>query len=501
MQDGKTIYCDPNEGITHKYLPKKSFMNISYNKTKIVATVGPASNSKQMLRNLIVAGVDVFRLNFSHGTHESHLPVIQAIKELREETGVHVSILQDLQGPKIRVEEVENNGVELVEGQSLFITTEPVLGTSKIVSTSYQSLPKDVSIGDMILIDDGKLELKVIAKDKKSIEAVVIYGGILKSRKGINLPMTNVSAPSLTEKDHIDLLFGLSQEVDWVALSFVRTAEDIHHLRQIIHDAGSRTSIIAKIEKPQAVANIDAIIEATDGIMVARGDLGVEVLMEDVPVIQKMLVRKSNEAAKPVIVATQMLESMIENPRPTRAETNDVANAVMDGADAVMLSAESASGKYPELAVQSMSRIIKSIEENVPEIYHRLPDPSPESKEYLAESLIHSGCVLAMHTHAKAICSLTSSGFSAATLSHYRPKANIFIFSKRKPLLTRLSLLWGVRCFYYERTKPTDDTISDLENILKENGLIKKGDPIITMTSIPIELRQRVNMLKLSIAL
>jgi len=302
-------------------------MNISYNKTKIVATVGPASNTKQMLRNLIVAGVDVFRLNFSHGTHESHLPVIQAIKELREETGVHVSILQDLQGPKIRVEEVENNGVELVQGQSLTITTEPVLGTSKLVSTSYQNLPKDVSIGDMILIDDGKLELKVIAKDKKSIEAVVIYGGILKSRKGINLPMTNVSAPSLTEKDHIDLLFGLSQEVDWVALSFVRTAEDIHHLRQIIHDAGSKTSIIAKIEKPQAVANIDAIIEATDGIMVARGDLGVEVLMEDVPVIQKMLVRKSNQAAKPVIVATQMLESMIENPRPTRAETNDVANA------------------------------------------------------------------------------------------------------------------------------------------------------------------------------
>lgn len=452
-----------------------------------------------MLRSLIFAGVDVFRLNFSHGNHEQHLQVIKFIKELRDETGVHVSILQDLQGPKIRVEEVENNGVELIPGQSITITTVPVLGNAQLVSTSYQNLPKDVSVGDLILIDDGKLELKVTAKDKKTVEAVVIYGGILKSRKGINLPYTNVSAPSLTEKDHMDLLFGLSQDVDWVALSFVRTAEDIIHLRHIIHDSGSKCGIIAKIEKPQAVANIDAIMAVTDAIMVARGDLGVEVLMEDVPVIQKMLVRKSNEAAKPVIVATQMLESMIEHPRPTRAETNDVANAVMDGADAVMLSAESASGKYPELAVQSMSRIIKSIEDNVDSIYHRLPDPNPSSREFLAESLIHSSCVLGMHTQAKAICSLTSSGFSAATLSHYRPKANIFIFSRRKQLLTRLNLLWGVRCFFYERTKPTDDTITDLENILKENGLVSIGDPIITMTSIPIELRQRVNMLKLSI--
>lgn len=475
-------------------------MQVTYNKTKIVATVGPASNSKEMLRKLIIAGVDVFRLNFSHGTHESHLPVIQYIKELREELGTHVSILQDLQGPKIRVEEVENNGVELVPGQILTITTEKVIGTAQLVSTSYQNLVKDVNIGDMILIDDGKLELKVVAKEKKSVQAVVIYGGLLKSRKGINLPFTHVSAPSLTEKDHIDLLFGLSQEVDWVALSFVRTADDIKHLRRIIHDAGSKCGIIAKIEKPQAVANIDNIIEVTDGIMVARGDLGVEVLMEEVPVIQKMLVRKSNEAAKPVIVATQMLESMIENPRPTRAETNDVANAVMDGADAVMLSAESASGKYPELAVQSMSRIIKSIEDNVDTIYHQLKDPIPEHNEFLAKSLIHSACVLGMHTNAKAICSLTSSGFSAATLSHYRPKANIFIFSRRKALLTRLSLLWGVRCFFYERTKPTDDTIADLENILKDHGMIVAGDAIITMTSIPIELRQRVNMLKLSIA-
>lgn len=475
-------------------------MNVSYNKTKIVATVGPASSSREMLRKLIISGVDVFRLNFSHGTHELHLPVIQTIKELREEMGIYVSILQDLQGPKIRVEEVENNGVEIVPGQTLRITTEPVLGNAERVSTSYKALPNDVSVGDMVLIDDGKLELRVTGISGNEVETTVKYGGILKSRKGINLPQTAVSAPSLTEKDQADLLFGLSQDVDWVALSFVRTREDILHLRSVIEQTGKKASIVAKIEKPQALTNIDGIIDAADAIMVARGDLGVEILMEDVPVIQKMLVQKCNDAAKPVIVATQMLESMIENPRPTRAETNDVANAVMDGADAVMLSAESASGKYPELAVQSMSRIIRSIEENVESIYHKLQDPKSSNPEFYAKSLIHSGCVLAKHTEARAICSLTSSGYSAAIISHHRPKANIFIFSRRKALLTKLSLFWGVRCFYYERTKATDETITDLEALLKEKKHIQPGDAFITMASIPIEQRQRVNMLKISVA-
>lgn len=479
-------------------MPKQSRMNISYNKTKIVATVGPASNTKEMLRSLILSGVDVFRLNFSHGTHEGHKVVVDFIKELREEMGVHVSILQDLQGPKIRVEEVENNGVEIVQGQILTITTERVLGTSAKVSTSYQALPLDVSIGDMILIDDGKLELKVTGTSEKEVETLVIYGGLLKSRKGINLPQTNVSAPSLTEKDRADLLFGLEQDIDWVALSFVRTAEDILDLKRIISDSGKKVGIVAKIEKPQAVANIDSIIAVTDALMVARGDLGVEVMMEDVPVIQKMLVRKCNQASIPVIVATQMLESMIDNPRPTRAEANDVANAVMDGADAVMLSAESASGKYPELAVQSMARICKAIEDNEDKIYHKLTDPESEDPDFFAESLIHSGCVLAKNTGAKAICSLTSSGYSAYTISHHRPKANIFIFSRKKALLTKLSLLWGVRGFYYERTKSTDDTITDLENILITNKHLVSGDSFITMASVPIEARQRVNMLKIS---
>lgn len=475
-------------------------MNISYNKTKIVATVGPASNNKDMLRRLIVSGVDVFRLNFSHGTHDTHKPVIEAIKELREELGVYVAILQDLQGPKIRVEEVENNGVEIIEGESLTITVEKVLGNSKLVSTSYQALPTDVSIGDSILIDDGKLELKVTSKTDKTVETKVVYGGILKSRKGINLPNTNVSAPSLTEKDYADLLFGLENEVDWVALSFVRTADDIQNLRNIIQQNGSKARIIAKIEKPQAVKNIDAIIDVTDGLMVARGDLGVEIQMEDVPVIQKMLVRKCNMAAKPVIVATQMLESMIENPRPTRAETNDVANAVMDGADAVMLSAESASGKYPELAVQSMARIIRSIEENVDSIYNKNFEPDPKSNLFHSDSVIHSACVLANSTKAHAICTLTGTGYSAFTISRQRPKANIYIFSRNRHLLNKLSLLWGVRGLFYERHKSTDETISDIEALLKKNNYLQPGELFITLASIPIEDRQRVNMMKISVA-
>jgi pyruvate kinase len=475
-------------------------MHITYNKTKIVATVGPSSNTKDMLRKLILGGVDVFRLNFSHGTHELHKPVIQAIKELREEMDANVSILQDLQGPKIRVEEVENNGVEIKEGEILTITTEKVLGTASLVSTSYQALPQDVNVGDRILIDDGKLELKVISKDLKEVKATVIYGGILKSRKGINLPNTHVSAPSLTEKDYQDLLFGLENEVDWVALSFVRTAEDISHLKNIIQQKGANARIVAKIEKPQAVENIDSILEVTDAVMVARGDLGVEVQMEDVPVIQKRLVKKCNLVGKPVIVATQMLESMIENPRPTRAEANDVANAVMDGADAVMLSAESASGKYPELAVSSMSSIIRSVEENVDSIYNRQFDPDPKSAVFLSDSVIHSACVLGQSTNASAICTLTGTGYSAFAISRQRPKANIYIFSRKRDLLNKLSLLWGVRGLFYERHKSTDETISDIEMLLKSKNYLRHGELFITLASIPIEDRQRVNMMKISVA-
>ncbi len=473
-------------------------MHIPFNKTKIVATVGPVSNTKEMLIKLAVAGVDVFRLNFSHGTHEVHQTVINSLKEIREEFGYNFAILQDLQGPKIRVEEVENNGVPLVAGDDFVITIDRVIGNSQKASTSYQGLPTDVQSGDAILIDDGNIELKVVSKNEKEVFTKVVYGGTLKSRKGINLPNTNVSAPSLTEKDHVDLLFGLQNDVDWVALSFVRNAEDVTSLRQIILENNSEARIVAKIEKPQAVEHIDAIIEATDAIMVARGDLGVEIEMADVPVVQKMLVRKCNEAGKPVIVATQMMESMIENPRPTRAEANDVANAVMDGADAVMLSAETASGKFPELVVKSMSKIITAIEEGMSAIYHRNFEPNPNLNTFRSDMVIHSACMLAKNVNADAICSLTGTGYSAFAISRERPVANIFIFSRNRKLINKLSLLWGVRMFYYERHKATDETIAEIETILRAKNLLKVGDKYITLASIPIEDRQRVNMMKLS---
>ena len=473
-------------------------MDIIFNKTKIVATVGPASNTKEKLRELIAAGVDVFRLNFSHGTHEGHQNVITLIRELNEELEGNVAILQDLQGPKIRVEEVENNGVELIVGEQITITTEPVVGTAKLVSTSYKGLPHDVQAGDMILIDDGKIELKAVSTNNTDVIAEVVYGGILKSRKGINLPNTNVSAPSLTEKDYKDLLFGLENDVDWVALSFVRTAEDVVELKRIIADKGKATKIVSKIEKPQAVDNIDAIIEVSDAIMVARGDLGVEILMEDVPAVQKTLVHKCNAAGKPVIVATQMLESMIDNPRPTRAETNDVANAVMDGADAVMLSAESASGKYPVLSVQSMSRIIKSVEENLYKYNHVLPI-NHLSPTFQSDAVINGACKLAQETGAKAIVSLSSSGYSAYHIAKHRPKSNIFIFTRYKQLLNRLNLVWGVRTMYYERHKNTDETIMEIQQVLVDQGYLKTGDCFIIVACIPLALRKHANMVKLQV--
>ena len=329
-----------------------------FNKTKILATIGPASNNYETIKALAAAGANVFRLNFSHGSHEIHQEVINIIRRINQEDNLNLGILQDLQGPKIRVGEMENNGVQINPGDIITITNDPVIGNAKLVSTVYQNLPNDVVSGDRILIDDGNLEVVVNDTDGKNVNCTVIHGGILKSRKGINLPNTKVSAPSLTEQDIKDLQFGLAQEVDWIALSFVRSADDILDLRARIEAAGKCCKIVAKIEKPEALENIDSIIEATDAIMVARGDLGVEVPMEIVPLWQKRMVEKCKVACKPVIIATQMMESMIVNPRPTRAETNDVATAVLDGADAVMLSAETASGKYPVNAVKAMSSII-----------------------------------------------------------------------------------------------------------------------------------------------
>ncbi len=473
------------------------YEKISYNKTKIVATVGPASNNKDMLRALIKEGVDVFRLNFSHGTHEDHQKVIDLVREINKELGSTVSLLQDLQGPKIRIQEMQPDTV-IVRGQELIITSRQLLGNNEICSTSYAFLPRDVKFGDMILIDDGKIELKV--KEVRDVDVVteVVYGGPLKSRKGINLPFTKVSAPSLTEKDLTDLQFGLKNDLDWIALSFVRKASDINALRELIDAHKSTSRIVAKIEKPEALSNIDEIIAATDAVMVARGDLGVEIWLEEVPMVQKMLVEKCNKAGKPVIVATQMMESMIENPRPTRAETNDVANAVMDGADALMLSAETAAGRYPIEVIRSMVRTIASVEKN-PSIYFRFREADPTSPIYANDSLVLAACKLAKDVGAKAIVGMTSSGYTAFKSSSHRPNANIFVFTGNRSLINKMNLVWGTRAYVYDKSESTDDTIADVESILKREGHVQSGDTFIFLASMPIHERARTNTLKINI--
>lgn len=470
---------------------------VAYNRTKIVATIGPASNSKEMLRALVKEGVDVFRLNFSHGKHEEQQKVIDFVKEINDELKTNVALLIDLQGPKIRVNEVES-GVELVSGQELIITTRELVGNREIVSTSYKDLPKDVKKGEMILINDGKIQLEVLEVRDIDVITKVIYGGSLTSRKGINLPNTRVSAPSLTEKDLKDLEFGMKNEVNWVALSFVRKAENINTLRSILDKNKSKARIVAKIEKPEALENIDSIIKATDAVMVARGDLGVEMWMEEVPIIQKKLVEKCNRASKPVIVATQMMESMIENPRPTRAEASDVANAVMDGADALMLSAETAAGKYPIEVIRSMVRTITSIEKQ-PSIYYKFREVDPESPIFIHDSLILAACKLAKDVGAKAIVGMTVSGYTAFQSSSHRPDTNIFVFTGNRSILNTMNLVWGTRAYYYDKSTTTDETIKDVGEILKADGHVKKGDIFISLASMPIHERHRTNMLKINV--
>lgn len=467
-----------------------------FNKTKILATVGPASNNHEMITSLAGAGADVFRLNFSHGTHDIHKEVVGIIRKINKENGLHLGILQDLQGPKIRVGEMENNGVEILPGKPLTITNEPLVGNSEVVSTVYQNLPNDVVAGDRILIDDGNLELVVNDTNGREVNCTVIHGGILKSRKGINLPNTKVSAPSLTEKDLIDLEFGLAMDVDWIALSFVRSAEDIIDLRDRIKAAGKECKIVAKIEKPEALDNIDAIIEATDAIMVARGDLGVEVPQEIVPLWQKRMVEKCKLASKPVIIATQMMESMIGNPRPTRAETNDVANAVLDGADAVMLSAETASGKYPVNAVKAMTSIITYLEDNA-QVYNNLYKIPESDETFLSNNLILMASRLSRNVKAKAIVGITSSGFTGFRLASHRPFADIFLFTRNEKLITQMSLVWGVRAYLYSNQVSTDATFDDIENTLKSDGHVNSGDIIINTASMPLKDKGRTNMLKI----
>jgi pyruvate kinase len=470
---------------------------VSYNKTKIVATVGPASNNKEMLRALIKEGVDVFRLNFSHGAHEDHAKVVKCVRELNDEMGTNVCLLQDLQGPKIRVQDMQPD-VILERGQEFIITTREMVGNREMASTSYKALPNDVKTGDSILIDDGKIELKVTEVRDIDVVTEVIYGGPLKSKKGINLPFTKVSAPSLTEKDLKDLEFGLKHDVEWIALSFVRKAHDINVLRNIIDQNKSNAKIVAKIEKPEALSNIDEIIAATDAIMVARGDLGVEIWMEEVPMVQKMLVEKCNKASKPVIVATQMMESMIENPRPTRAETNDVANAVMDGADALMLSAETAAGKYPIEVIRSMVRTISSVEKNH-HIFFKYRELDITTDTYVNDSLVLSACKLAKDIGAKAIVCMTYSGYTAIKASSHRPNTNIFVFTGNETILKTMSLVWGARSYHYDKMFSTDATMEDVEGMLTKDGHVQSGDTFIVLASMPIHERNRTNTIKVNV--
>jgi pyruvate kinase len=474
-------------------------MKRQYNRTKVIATIGPSSNTKEKMLELIEAGVDVFRLNFSHGSHEEHLRYIQTIREINREYNLNISILQDLQGPKIRTGMVEGDKVMLEVGSKVQITTEPVLSTAELISTVYKPLPKDVKPGDAILLDDGKLELRVLATDGIVVDTEVVHGGFLKSKKGINLPNTILSTPSLTEKDTDDLMFGLENDVDWVALSFVRSAIDILLLKHLIRQKGKNAKVIAKIEKPEAVDNIDDIIAASDAIMVARGDLGVEIGIEEVPMVQKMIVRKSAKAAKPVIVATQIMESMIENPRPTRAETNDVANSVLDGADAVMLSGETAAGAYPVLVVKTIDKTIQIAERKNKDIYSRNYEMDKKSGSFHNDSVISAACRLADDVKARAIVGMTNSGYTAYRLASHRPKAEIYILTSNRGIINQLNLLWGVRAFYYDKFVSTDHTFQDTQDMFQALGMLDKGDRVIHLASMPIEQKLRTNVIKMSI--
>lgn len=487
-----------------KYLRRN--MNIqagiehSIKRTKIVATVGPACDTYEKLLDLVKAGVNVFRLNFSHGTHEGKARIIELIREVNNLEPYNIAILADLQGPKLRVGEIENDAMEILPGDILTFTNTKCIGNKERIYVSYPNLHSDVKVGNLIMIDDGKLEVRVIEIcGNNDVKVAVIMGGILSSKKGINLPDTKISLPALTEKDLIDLDFAMEQEVDWIALSFVREVKDITELKAILKDHNSKAKVIAKIEKPEALTNIRDIIIESDAIMIARGDLGVELPVEKVPLIQKELIRKCMHRAKPVIVATQMMESMIDRIKPNRSEITDVANAVLEGADAVMLSAETATGMHPTLVVETMSKIILEVEKTAYD-YDRddILSPQPKSPSFLSDALCYSACKLAQDTQADALIGMTQSGYTAFILSSYRPKSLLYIFSKEKTLINQLSLSWGVRAIYYDKENSLDDIIFDEINILRQRGFVKTGDIVVNTGSTPVDQHLPTNALKIT---
>ena len=470
-----------------------------FKRTKIVATLGPACNSKTKLKNLIRAGVNVFRINFSHASYDEVDHYIQIIKELNKELDSNVAVLADLQGPKIRLGNMHDN-VSIKKGETIsFDCKNQFVGDKLKASISYIDFAKDVKKGDKVLVDDGKLIFEVISTDKKRIVKLKnIQGGIISSRKGINLPNTKISTPSLTEKDKKDLFFAISKEVDWIALSFVRNAKDMQNLREIIEkQSDEKIPIIAKIEKPEAIDSIEEIIQNSDGIMVARGDLGIEIPSEEVPLLQKKIVYLAKKHRIPVIIATQMMESMISSLKPSRAEVNDVANSVMDGADAVMLSAETSVGKFPVEVVSQISKIISTVEFsdqiNVP-----ASPPTIRTNRYRTKFICYHAAKIANETGAAAITTLTNSGYTGFQVSSWRPHTNIIVFTSNKRILCRLSLLWGVKAIFYSRSVSTDKTIDEINNIVNQKGFAKKGDIVVNLAAMPVKDQGMVNTLKLS---
>jgi pyruvate kinase len=465
-------------------------------KTKVVATLGPATLDPAIFDQLIEAGVDVCRLNFSHGGRDFQKTVIDLVRNQNEKKGYNLAILADLQGPKMRIRDVENNELMLDDNEQFTISTDQGIGVKGKVYIQYENFAIDVNPGERVLVDDGKIVLEVVSSNKKN-EAIVkvISGGILSSKKGVNLPNTKISLPCLTPKDIEDLNFALDHDVEWVGLSFVRNAGDIIELKQLIAAKKKRTKVVAKIEKPEAIADFENILKESDAIMVARGDLGVEIPMQEVPLIQKELVRKCKQASKPIIIATQMMESMITNYNPTRAEVNDVANAIMDGADAVMLSGETSVGKFPVRVIESVQKIIKNVEE-----YEGIYDNDYlhiNEERFITDAICYTAVELAKKTKAQGIITMTFTGYTAFEISSYRPRADIYVFTGNRKILNQLSLLWGVRGFYFDQFVSTDHSIGASSDMLKETGYVKEGDLLVHTASVPMQEKGQTNMVKL----
>ncbi len=468
-------------------------------RTKIVATLGPASSTKEVLKAMLDEGVDVFRINFSHADYADVSERIKMIRELDEAFGYNTAILADLQGPKLRVGLMKEEVVVHEGDEIIFATGKQFEGTKERVYMTYDNFPQDAKPGERILLDDGKLIFEVVSTDKKTeVKTRVIQGGPLKSKKGVNLPNTNISQPALTKKDIEDAIFAIKEKVDWIALSFVRHAEDLMQLEEIISEHSvHKIPIIAKIEKPEAVENIDKIVAYCDGLMVARGDLGVEIPAEEVPLIQKQLVLRAKRARIPVIIATQMMETMISSLTPTRAEVNDVANSVMDGADAVMLSGETSVGTYPVQVIKQMSNIIKSVEDS-PLIAVPQSPPHIRTKRYITKSICYHAALMANEINAKAISTLTNSGYTAFQISAWRPTAHILVFTSNTRILTQLNLLWGVKAFLYDKFVSTDETIEDVNAIACKKGYLETGDMLVSLAAMPIKTKGMVNTLRIT---